>query len=558
VSDAHVDDAPTTGEQPQDTTVSRRWVLNRFAWLSAAAAGTAVLPAAPAVAQPRPPRPFRPYPGLPEVDVRPEALADPTELTIAEALTLLRRGRLRPVDLIGAYLDRIEAFDGVYQAYAARPSRAALLAAAAAVPTRGRPTLLQGIGLAPKDNFYTADLPTEAGSLTYAGFVPPYDATAVRLLREAGGIVLGKAQMGNLAGGRATVPGTLIPTTRNAWTPDDVRYSPSGSSAGTGTAVAARLATSGIGTQTGGSITGPGQAQGLTALKPTLGRASLHGVIPLTFVRDHPGPLARDALDAGIMLQVLAQPDPDDPRTQGLPAPADYVRAGTAQGGRRPRVRFTTRIGVWPGYLTPSDPTVAALRTAAAGELEAVGARVVGELPLPDDYALLSGVLNGSTGDPTAPFIDLLRRDVRLFADRLPRFLNGMLQSADSYLKVQQGRYLLLQRLLEQVFDRCDVVLGAPSGAFDGTGLPLLTFPIGFVTESTTGAQVPTGALIGGRPFGEDRLLAVAAAYQAVTDFHLRRPPDPTAPAMGARTARAAAGPVATIQPFGIDPSEEQ
>jgi aspartyl-tRNA(Asn)/glutamyl-tRNA(Gln) amidotransferase subunit A len=152
---------------------------------------------------------------------------------------------------------------------------------------------------------------------------------------------------------------------------------------------------------------------------------------------------------------------------------------------------------------------------------------VVGEVTLPDDFEALSGdPLGGSHGDPTAFFIEELRRDVRNFADRLPRFLNGMLQSADTYVKVQQARCLLAHRFETQLFNQCDVVLGG-SGGFDSVGFPLLCMPIGFGRETNTGNQVPRGVVMGARPFGEERLLAVAAAYQAVTDFHTRRPPDP-------------------------------
>lgn len=287
----------TEADMPLDTTLTRRWFLNRFAWVTtAAAAGSTLLPGVASAAK-------RGDENLPEeayaASVRGQAQRDLTELTISEALTLLRSNKVTPADLVNALLDRIDAYDSVYQAYAARPSRAALLAAARNLPRNGA---LRGIGLAPKDNFYTADLPTEAGSLVFAGFQPDYDATAVRLFREAGALVLGKARMGNLAGGRATQYGTTIPTTRNAWTPDDVRYSPAGSSSGTATAVAARMAFGGIGTQTGGSVTGPGTAQGLTCVKPTFGRISLHGVIPLTYTRDHVGPMARTAMDAAILL----------------------------------------------------------------------------------------------------------------------------------------------------------------------------------------------------------------------------------------------------------------
>jgi aspartyl-tRNA(Asn)/glutamyl-tRNA(Gln) amidotransferase subunit A len=556
-------DLETTDDQPQDAHVPRRWFLNRFAWVSTAAATGTLLLAGPAggsaavAATPRHGRPpsedsYAEVPGRPPADL--------TELTLAQIATYVRRGTVTPARLVDAYVDRIEEFDGAYQAYKDRPSRAELLQQARRKPPRGSTWILRGVGLAPKDNHYTADLLTEGGSAVYEGFQPAYDATAVRLLREAGGLVLGKATMGPLAGGRATVYGTTTPTTRNAWTPDDVRYSPGGSSSGPATAVAARLATAGIGTQTGGSITGPGQAQGLTCLKPTFGRTSLHGVIPLTFTRDHVGPMCRDAKDAAIMLQVLAHPDPADPRTLGLPAPPDYARAATPLGGpRKPRLRWRTRIGYFPGWLTSNDANANQLRRAALETIGRMGgAEVVGEVTLPDDWdALTSDPLGGSYAEPTAAFIEQLRADVRPFAQRLPRFLNGMLQSGDTYIRVQQARYLLAQRMLTQLFDQCDVVFTTDTGAFDGPGFPLICFPIGFGTEPQTGLTVPRGAQLAARPFGEERLLSVAAAYQAVTDFHTVRPPDPSAAAPPA-ASRVAAAAVVSIEALDAPDTSRQ
>ncbi len=512
---------------PQDERVSRRWFLERMAWVSSAAATGTLLARAPAVASPRGP------PVTPEAfsaDIRVQEVDDLTQLTMSESMTLIRTGALDPRDLVEAYVDRIEAFDGTYQAYADRPSRETLLAQLARTPDDERRAPLRGMCLAPKDNCYTADLLTEGGSLVYEGFQPDYDATCVSLMRAAGGLVVGKAQMGNLAGGRARVYGTTTPTTRNAWTPDDVRYSPSGSSSGTGTAVAARLAVAGLGTQTGGSVIGPSTAQGLTAVKPTFGRISLHGIIPLSYTRDHVGVMARDAMDAAILLQVCAQPDPNDPRTLGLPRPPNYALAATPFGGDRPRVRWPTRIGVWPEYLEGDNERVNQLRRDFLDELERNPAvTIVPDVSLPDDWeALTSPPLGGSHGDPTAFFIEQLREDVRNFADRLPRFLNGMLQSADTYVKVQQARNLLRHRMVTQLFNQCDVVVTSAGGSFDGVGLPLACTPIGFDTDETTGARVPRGATLGAPPFGEERLLAVIAAYQAVTDFHRERAPDPS------------------------------
>lgn len=511
---------------PQDEVVSRRWFLERMAWVSSAAAAGTLLTGAPALARSR-----RPALG-PEAfatRVRPQALDDLTELTLSETMTLLRAGTVSAADLVRAHLARIERFDDRYQAFAARPSLESLLADAARVPADGPDAPLRGVCLAPKDNFYTSDLLTEGGSLVFQGFQPDYDATAVARMRAAGGLIVGKAQMGNLAGGRAQVYGTTTPTTRNAWAPDDPRLSPAGSSSGTGTAVAARLAVAGLGTQTGGSVVGPGNAQGLTCIKPTFGRVSLHGVIPLSYTRDHVGSMARTALDAAILLQVIAGPDPDDPRTLGLPPVPNYVLAATPFPGERPAVRWPTRVGVMPGWLEDENVRVVALRRALIGSLEQIsGVDVVGEVGLPEQWdELTSPPLGGSHGDPTAFFIEHLRKDVRDFGDRLPRFLNGMLQSADTYVKVQQARNLLLHRMLTQLFNQCDVVLGDSSDAFDGTGMPCMCMPIGFDTDRTTGREVPRGVVIAGRPFGEERLLALVAAYQARTDYHRARPADP-------------------------------
>ncbi|MGB1778759.1 MAG: amidase family protein, partial [Longimicrobiales bacterium] len=245
---------------PQDSVVSRRWFLDRMAWVTTAAAGGAAVLPGTAWGRETTREYLRDMP-----EPRPlQVLDDLTELTLAETVSLVRRGTVTPEELVRAHVARIERYDHAYQAYAARPSLDALLETAGTEPTDGDRAALRGVCLAPKDNVYTSDLLTEGGSLVYEGFQPDYDATVVATMRAAGGLVVGKAQMGNLAGGRAQVYGTTTPTTRNAWTPDDVEYSPAGSSSGTGTAVAARMAVAGLGTQTGGSVVGPGNAQGLT------------------------------------------------------------------------------------------------------------------------------------------------------------------------------------------------------------------------------------------------------------------------------------------------------
>ena len=511
---------------PQDANVSRRWFLERMAWVTTASAGASAVLPQPVWGRERS---HMALTAIPDSPVTLQSIDDLTELTLAETVSLVRRGTVSPEQLARAHADRIERFDHAYQAFAARPSLDGLLESARSEPADGPDAALRGVCLAPKDNVYTSDMPTEGGSLVYEGFQPDYDATVVASMRSAGGVIVGKAQMGNLAGGRAQVYGTTIPTTRNAWTPDDVEYSPAGSSSGTGTAVAARMAVAGIGTQTGGSVVGPGNAQGLTCIKPTFGRISLHGVIPLSYTRDHIGPMARTALDAAILLQVLAHPDAKDPRTLGLPPAPNYIQAATPYPGEAPAVRWPTRVGIFPGWLDSENGQVSELRRAFVAELESMGnVQVVGEVALPEQWdELTSPPLGGSHGDPTAFFIEPLRNDVRLFGTRLPRFLNGMLQSADTYVKVQQARMLLLHRMQTQLFNQCDVVLVQGSDAFDGTGMPVLCMPIGFDVEPRTGRSVPRGVNLAAAPFGEERLLAVAAAWQARTDHHRVRPEDP-------------------------------
>lgn len=454
-----------------------------------------------------------------DVDVEPRAVTrhDLTELTIAEAATLIRRGRLDPDDLLEAYLDRIETYDGTYQAFNLVRADAARAEARAAGRRRPRGPL-HGIPLAIKDNYFTAGVATTVNSFLFADFVPPTDATAVARLKAAGGIVLGKTQMGPLATTRATTPSGEV-TTVNAWAPERPEVDPGGSSTGTATAVAGRLATSGIGTQTGGSITGPSNAQNLTGIKPTMGRVSLHGIVPLSYTRDHPGPLARDVLDAAIMLSAMAGPDPADPRTLGLPRVPDLITAATPVRSRgRVRVRWATRIGVIPGYAS------SAARTAFLDTLADVSGVTLVEVALPSEWSLLTGNTFNNVRLPerSEAFLPQLATDLRGFGVSVLGWLQGALMGGDEFLIGQRAKLLLLDRVLGDLFRRCDVVVQTGPVPFDILGLPELAVPIGF-----DGEGVPVGTILGGRPYEEDRLLAVGAAYQALTDWHVRRPANP-------------------------------
>lgn len=448
------------------------------------------------------------------------------DLSLAEAATLLDRGDLSAVELAEACLARAAQFDSTLQAFNHHDPEA-LLAAARAADARGIFGGLNGIPLAIKDNFYTAGIRTTANSHIFADFVPEWDAEAWRRLKGRGGLLAGKTQMGPLATSRATTPDGEI-TTLNAWAAGDPEVSPGGSSSGSGTAVAAGMALAGTGTQTGGSITNPSLAQGLTGLKPTMGRVSLRGIIPLTYTRDHPGPIARSAIDAAILLQAMAGEDPGDPRTLGLPRAGDYVTAATPVRRRGETVlRQPLRIGVMPGALDedpqrPGQPEPGA-RRAFLEHMADLGAEIV-EVPAPADWETLtsSEFNNARLPERAEPFLAELQRDVRLFGVTLTSWINGLLLPGVEYLHGQRARLLLLQRLLDETFAQCDVVLQTSPIPFDMTGLPLIAFPVGMHEDD--GLRLPHGVLLGAPPCEETRLLMVAAAWQDSTEWHLERP----------------------------------
>jgi Asp-tRNA(Asn)/Glu-tRNA(Gln) amidotransferase A subunit family amidase len=541
-----------TAPAPQDLQLDRRFFLKRMGLLTAAVATGSPFDPRNLAAELAPP--VRNPLSLP--DPRSVQALQPWQMTLAELAGLVKARQISPTELVDAYLDRIARYDDLLMAFNTVTAEAARTAARTATdaPWAGP---LHGIPLALKDNYYTQGVRTTANSYIYADFVPDFDATCWTHLRDGGAILLGKTQMGPLATSRATTPDGHT-TTVNPWAPHDPSVSPGGSSSGSACAVAMGLAACSTGTQTGGSITDPSSRQGLTGLKPTMGRCSLHGIIPLTYTRDHPGTLARDARDAAIMLQAMAGPDPSDPRTLGLPPVPDFITAAEpVRDGSAVKLRWPTTIGVLTGYLEaargsggrwdfgPSSRGLSeqerarrrqearvragseiAARKAMLSSLESLGTRVV-EIPFPDDWETLtaSAFNNVRLPERTEPFMDALRKDVRLFGVSLSPWINGLLLPAPEYLRGQRAKLLLLSRVLDGIFSRCDIVVQTEPYPFDMIGLPLIAFPIG--TEKSRGFDLPVAGMFGALPFGEERLLAVVAAYQAVTDWHRRRPPEP-------------------------------
>ena len=224
----------------------------------------------------------------------------------------------------------------------------------------------------------------------------------------------------------------------------------------------------------------------------------------------------------------MAGPDARDPRTLGLPPVPDLVRSAKPAGDPgRPRVRWPTTLGVPPGYTSGSSATALA-RKAMLDTFADLGVRVR-EIALPEEWDLLTGGAFNNVRLPerTEPFLPYLKQDLKLFGVSLNTWMQGLFLSGDEWVKGQRAKHVLLTRVLDELFGQCDAVLQTSPVPFDIIGLPEIAFPIGFQPHAASGREVPIGAIVGGQPYAEDRLLALAGAYQAATGWHLRRPQDP-------------------------------
>lgn len=330
------------------------------------------------------------------------------EASIPEMQAAMRSGRVSAHELVAQHLLRLARYEDRINAAIAVNPRALeeadrLDRERRAGKVRGP---LHGIPIALKDNIHTTDLPTTGGALAFAGLIPPYEATLVANLRAAGAIVLAKTQMTELANWVAGPPG--MPTNYNSlngygFNPYDPRRDPreatadgrpalatGGSSSGTGTAASFWAAN--VGTETSGSILSPANANQLAAVKPTVGRISRHGIIPITADQDTAGPMARSVTDAAILLGVLegAAVDPNDPATTRCGRETDYTRYldARALAGARigiPRAYFYAPVTP-PGAENPQggldEPQAAALGQAIE-VLRRAGAIVVDPADIP-------------------------------------------------------------------------------------------------------------------------------------------------------------------------------
>jgi aspartyl-tRNA(Asn)/glutamyl-tRNA(Gln) amidotransferase subunit A len=477
-------------------------------------------------------------------------------LTIHETSERMAAGDLTAVELTEAILDRISAVDGEVKAYLTlRPERAMEQARAAdearAVGEQGS---LLGIPLAIKDVLCTKEMPTTAGSRILEGFVPPYDATVVTRLREAGAVIPGKTNTDEFAMGSSTENSAYF-TTRNPW---DLGRVPGGSSGGSAAAVAAGECLAALGSDTGGSVRQPASLCGVVGLKPTYGRVSRYGLIAFASSLDQVGVLTRDVTDAAIMLTAIAGHDPQDGTSMDLPVP-DYTAAltGDVTG---------VRVGVPEEYFIEGlQPEVEEAVRRAVGRLADLGAEVR-EVSLPHtEYALpVYYLIAPAEASANLARYDGVRYGVRAEAESLEemykrtrgegfgpevkrRIMLGTYALSAGYydayyLKAQKVR-TLIKSDFDAAFEEVDVIVGptSPTTAFrigekiedplqmyltdvftlsmNLAGICGLSVPCGF-----DGRGLPIGMQVTGPAFGEGEVLRVAHAYEQATDWHVRRP----------------------------------
>lgn len=437
------------------------------------------------------------------------------ELTLSEASSLIHQRSLTPTDLAKSLLDRIGQVEPHLHAWAAL-SDEAILDTAETMTVEAQNGLfrgpLHGIPVGIKDIYFTKDVLTECGSKLMEGFTPTFDATAVRRLREAGAIVMGKTATTEFA--------FLDPApTRNPWSLD---HTPGGSSSGSAAAVSAGMCPAALGSQTGGSTIRPAAFCGIVGLKPSYGRISRFGIYPLSWSLDHVGILTRTVEDAGLMLQVVAGRDELDATSSILPT-EEYLPLHPVAAPKIGLVKqfFYDRAG--DEVKESIDESTGVLRTAGA-KIEDV------LLPKVFDYVSSAHRVIMSSEAASLHEQNLALRP----SDYRPKIRGlvsaGLLIPASAYLRAQRVRAVFVQEIFDLLkrFD-CLVTPASVTPALKGlesTGdaafnspWSLCGFPSVAIPSGITRTGLPLGIQLVGRPFEEKRLLSIARWCEDVLEF---------------------------------------
>ena len=455
-------------------------------------------------------------------------------LTLTELAAAIGAGKVSSLEATENCLAGLERHGPALNCVAGIEPEAALEAARAAdaelAAGRARGAL-HGVPLAHKDMFYRAGRVSACGSRILADFVPEVTSTALARLDRAGALDIARLNMVEFALG-TTGHNEITGAVRNPWNPAHVT---GGSSSGPGAAVAARLVYGALGSDTGGSIRLPAAACGLVGVKPTFGRVSRHGAMPLSFTLDTVGPLARGVADAALILQTIAGPDPNDPTTGSEPVP-DYL-SDLEAGVRGLRIATPENY-----FYDPVDAEVAALARASLEVFAALGAEIVPvEMPasieLGNPLTMLILAVEGVAFH--GRWLEQRRADYG--RQTLGRLLPGLLYPAKRYVDALSLRRKVVDELREAVFERADVLhtpvwpfplptieesdlaanpgftefiaaTGHCSRPVNYAGLPGVSVPAGFTANG-----LPSAFQLVGRPFDEALLLRAARAYERET-----------------------------------------
>jgi aspartyl-tRNA(Asn)/glutamyl-tRNA(Gln) amidotransferase subunit A len=478
-------------------------------------------------------------------------------LTVHELHGKLKRRDISAVELTESVFRRIATTEEKVHSYLTLCHESAVAAAARAderLRTETESSLLLGIPVALKDIFVTETIRTTCASKILGNFIPPYDGTTVKRLKEAGAVIVGKTNMDEFAMGSST-ENSAFGITRNPWKLDRV---PGGSSGGSAAAVAADQCIVSLGTDTGGSIRQPAACCGIVGLKPTYGRVSRFGIIAFASSLDQVGPMTKDVTDAALLLEAIAGHDPLDSTSVLVPVPSytDHLKSDVKG----------MRIGIPKEYfIAGMQPEVERAVRAGIRVLEKDGFRVE-EISLPHtEYAIAVYYIiataeassnlaryDGVKYGYRAPGKDLtdtyMKTREQGFGPEVKRriMLGTYALSAGYYdayyLKAQKVRSLI-KKDFDEAFRRCDVIITptAPTTAFkigektqdplqmylsdiftisvNLAGLPGLSLPCGFDSEG-----LPIGLQIIGKHFDEATILRIGFAYEQATEWHRRKP----------------------------------
>ena len=492
-------------------------------------------------------------------------MSEIVDLSLGEMLTALYAGDLSSREVTLAFLDRIERLDPVIHAFLTINPDEALLQADEAdkliqnlrrEPGQDLPALT-GVPIAVKDVLCVKDLRCTCGSLILENFTPPYNATAVERLREAGVVILGKTNTDEFAMGSSTENSAYGPT-HNPWNFDHV---PGGSSGGSAAAVAARFAPLALGTDTGGSVRQPASFCGVTGIKPTYGRVSRYGLVAYGSSLDVVGAIGRSAAEIVPLFKVMAGVDPLDATTIDLPIPEIELSSIDPRAVLR-----GLRIGVPEEYFIEGiQPEVEDCVRRAIDEFETLGAQIkTVSLPYTEQALPAYYIIAPAEASANLARFDGIRYGPRVPADEMwdifrhtrgdkfgpevkRRIMLGTYALSAGYYEAYYGQAQRVRTLIKQdfeaAFQKVDVIAApvAPTSAFrigehgddplsmylediftlpaNLAGVPGIAFPVGFDDRG-----LPIGMQLMGSHFQEELLLQAAHAYQQATDWHTRQP----------------------------------